>query len=111
MLVTNTTSGKLIEVTPEGDIVWVAQYLSIFGLPYTIYQSQRVPYEWDPWRPCIDSDEDGYGNPAFPTCAAPELGCDDANPDVYPGATEICDDGIDNDCDGSVDGQDPDCMT
>ena len=44
-----------------------------------------------------DADADGWG----------ELGgdCDDGNSDVYPGATEECDD-VDNDCDGIVD-EDP----
>ena len=41
--------------------------------------------------------------------------CDDSNPDVNPGATEgpegdpTCSDGVDNDCDGAVDGEDPAC--
>ena len=46
---------------------------------------------------CTDNDGDGYGN----GCAF-ELDCNDANPNINPGALEICD-GLDNDCDGLVD--------
>ena len=42
----------------------------------------------------LDNDGDGY--------TENEGDCDDSNPDIYPGATEICD-GMDNDCDGIVD--------
>ncbi|MFZ5562955.1 MAG: PilC/PilY family type IV pilus protein [Thermodesulfobacteriota bacterium] len=55
-----------------------------------------------------DSDGDGYGDPGH-TASAPATGyvtlsgdCDDDNPAINPGATEVCD-GIDNNCDGAVD--------
>jgi len=44
-------------------------------------------------EPFVDSDGDGYG-------AGED--CMDMNPSVNPGASELCD-GLDNDCDGSVD--------
>lgn len=57
-----------------------------------------------------DADSDGYGNPldTVLACSQPsgyvenDLDCNDANPDQYPDAAELCD-GIDNDCDGIVD--------
>ena len=51
---------------------------------------------------CEDSDSDGYGDPGSTACTYPERDCDDANPDVNPGALEVCD-GVDNNCAEGVD--------
>ena len=57
-----------------------------------------------------DADADGYTSLATQTaCAAPagyraatpEVDCDDADPASAPGATDLCGDGIDQDCDGA----------
>jgi FlaG/FlaF family flagellin (archaellin) len=52
---------------------------------------------------CVDEDTDGYGSPASSSCTHPELDCDDSDPNINPGETEVCGDGIDNNCDLSDD--------
>jgi len=55
-----------------------------------------------------DGDTDGYGDPLdyVDQCEQPsgyvsnDDDCDDSNASVHPGATEICGDGVDNDCEG-----------
>ncbi len=57
----------------------------------------------------VDSDDDGWGNTlAIVLSCVRQTGtvsldgdCDDADPLAFPGAAEVCWDGIDQDCDGS----------
>jgi hypothetical protein len=66
-----------------------------------------------------DLDGDGYGDDATETLACDLWSgweeasgdCDPADPDIAPLALEICDDGIDQDCDGDIDCDDPNCST
>ena len=56
---------------------------------------------------CIDGDGDGYSPDGGGTCGP--VDCDDGAPEVNPGTQEICTEGVDDDCDGWVDDDDPDC--
>ncbi|NLX20030.1 MAG: hypothetical protein GXY53_12240, partial [Desulfobulbus sp.] len=52
-------------------------------------------------QPCQDADGDGFTTASDGSCvASEEIDCDDTNPNIHPGALEICGDGIDQDCDG-----------
>ena len=61
----------------------------------------------------IDYDGDGYGSDSYTLTAceqpsgyvADDTDCDDTSADAHPGGTEVCD-GLDNDCDGTVDEDD-----
>ena len=48
---------------------------------------------------CTDEDDDGY-SPDGGDCGL--VDCNDNDPNIYPGAQEVCD-GKDNDCDGQID--------
>ena len=49
---------------------------------------------------CTDNDVDGFGAPASAGCTYPLLDCNDNDPDINPLATEIANNGIDENCDG-----------
>ncbi len=53
---------------------------------------------------CPDEDGDGYGygKEDLSGCVSPQYDCSPIDPEINPGATEICGDGIDNNCDGKV---------
>ena len=54
--------------------------------------------------PCTDGDTDGFYDDA---CGGED--CDDADPAVNPDASEDCENGIDDDCDGLIDYDDEEC--
>jgi flagellin-like protein len=60
---------------------------------------------------CVDADNDGYGIEELDFCNHPELDCNDNNPNINPGVSEICNNGVDDDCDGNVDSLDNDCCS
>ncbi len=69
------------------------------------------------WYP--DNDGDGYGDAGDWVTAgeqpegyvADHSDCNDDNPDINPGMAEVCDNGLDDDCNGQIDQDDNVCPT
>lgn len=76
----DTTITDTFRVVEEG-VAW-------FGDPTTLSVVVH------PRAASVPADDDGDGSPVG-------TDCDDASPDVHPGADDVCEDGIDQDCDGA----------
>ena len=123
---TTTTAGTFVEVSFTADAVNTGtSALDLFDVKVTDGAGVEVPSDPEDGTVEVsslntyyrDADEDGYGNPddTIEAESAPagyvedNTDCDDTNAAVNPGADEVCDDQIDNDCDGYTDCDDFDC--
>ena len=117
--------GELGQQTPSssGEVALLIDSLSVGGHTLTLSVADEVGSTCsdfvlytvrdcpDPWY--LDSDGDGFGDPANSTsgCEQPtgyvadDQDCDDGDAAVHPDATETCS-GVDDDCDGLVDDDD-----
>ncbi len=68
---------------------------------YTPYGDGDLGSPGDPNPTCIDRDVDGDGYPDCAWTTVTPCDCDDRDPAIHPGATELPNSGIDENCDGS----------
>jgi hypothetical protein len=100
----DASGGSIRLTTLEADVVY-SDTVSIVPVPAETHDDTLIscscvePPCFDP----LDQDGDGYNSEQVRGDD-----CDDADPEVYPGAPEDPDDDIDNDCDGLVDEVDGD---
>ncbi len=103
-----------VTINPTGTEICDAKVIE--GVPHTDEDCDGVADDDDPDVTGTvtfyeDVDDDGHGDPASPleACLLPDgyaaLGddCDDELTAVHPGLAELCGDGLDNDCDKTID--------
>ncbi len=71
-------------------------------IDFSIFSSNWLQCCPGPSCTLIDNDGDGY---------PPSQDCDECDPNVHVGMNEICNDGIDNNCDGQIDEEACECET
>ncbi|HPQ71731.1 MAG TPA: C25 family cysteine peptidase [bacterium] len=81
-------------LSPNTMMRWSFYEIFLFGDPHT------------PMRLECDNDQDGF---TWTYCGGDD--CHDLLDTVNPDATEVCEDGLDNDCNGMTDEEDPVCAT
>ncbi|RLA92499.1 MAG: hypothetical protein DRG25_06285, partial [Deltaproteobacteria bacterium] len=86
------------EVFDENRLISINNYQFSDEFTPNAVHIYRIPYGD---TICIDLDHDGYCS-ALSTPSPPIPDCNDTNPDINPGAEEICD-GIDNNCQNGID--------
>ena len=86
------------------------QFAGPLGLPSSLFASPlfraRQDFRTEVWPRSVaveDLNGDGFGSPSSSVCLSEIRDCNDSNPNVYPGATEITGNKLDDDCDGLTD--------
>lgn len=80
----------------DGDLVSLRRSFGFREIEFEILDVGRsVPPE--PGE-CEDLDGDGFGRYGSAACAQSTADCNDADPEVHPGGSEVAGDGVDNDC-------------
>lgn len=114
----NPDSSAVVPIDTAGDLS-----LKISSTQASNIGAWSLSVDWSPdylqgvWS--VDEDSDGWGVANLITLTTPTAGmtnvvgdCDDTNAMVHPAAEwDLCDDGLDNDCDGSASACHPDLST